>query len=376
MIRTIRVKVNNFIRRVIFPAVLLTSACAFSQDLIVNPESIVFDKIEKRYLVTCNGNGKIIEIDSLGNKTVFKTGFSNLLGSHLQDSILYVSSNAGIQGFNIYSGDEKFNVNIPGKGQIDGIAADASGFLYVIDATKRRIYKINSVDKSYSTFVSIGLPQWPQDCVFDEENNRLLVVAWQAAAPIQAVSLTDGSVSTVITTSFGYFDGIARDQYGNIYVSSHNYGGRIYRYDKNFKKAPELISSGHNEPAGLCYNIEDNILAVPNYGGSTINFISMASTAVRDVMAKQPETFKLLQNFPNPFNPRTAISYKLAAPTSVRLEIFDTLGEKVVNLIDEKQPAGVYKVFWDAAGFAGGVYLCRLSTQQGYSQVRKLVLIK
>ena len=123
----------------------------------------------------------------------------------MQDSILYVSSNAGVQGFNIYSGEERFSVNITGKGQIDGIAADASGFLYIVDGTKKRIYKINTADNSYSTFVSIGLPQWPQDCIFDEQNNRLLVVAWQAAAPIQAVSLADGSVSTVVTTSFGYF---------------------------------------------------------------------------------------------------------------------------------------------------------------------------
>ena len=180
-----------FIRKMIISTMMLMSVNAFCQNLIVKPESIVFDKIGKRYFVTCNGNGKIIEIDSLGTKKVFRSGFSNLLGSHLEDSILYVSSNAGVQGFNIFTGEEKFHVKIFGQGQIDGLAADTSGYLYVVDASRRKIYKINIAKKTYTTFITSGLPQWPQDCIFDEDKH----LHWYG--PVRKVWAERGSITII-----------------------------------------------------------------------------------------------------------------------------------------------------------------------------------
>jgi PKD repeat protein len=62
------------------------------------------------------------------------------------------------------------------------------------------------------------------------------------------------------------------DEYGNTYAASHN-GGQIVRYDSTFV-SEELISSGHVEPAGLDYNSTYKILAIPNFGGHTIDYIS------------------------------------------------------------------------------------------------------
>lgn len=89
-----------------------------------------------------------------------------------------------------------------------------------------------------------------------------------------------------------------------------------------------------------------------------------------------PIAFNLIQNYPNPFNPKTVISYQLPTLIKVELSIYNILGQKVHNLVSKKQPAGTYKVEWDAAGFASGIYFYKLSTTNGYSKTKKLVLLK
>jgi len=89
-----------------------------------------------------------------------------------------------------------------------------------------------------------------------------------------------------------------------------------------------------------------------------------------------PSKFELSQNYPNPFNPKTAISYQLPAFSEVDLSIYNILGQKVATLVSEKQPAGRYKVEWDATKFASGVYIYKLSTDQGYTKAKKLILLK
>ena len=153
------------------------------------------------------------------------------------------------------------------------MTADTSGNLYVVDTQRGRIYKISLSDYSYSIFVS-GLPISPQDLAFDGENNRILVCCWSALTTIMGVSLPDGTKSTVVVPPIGYFDGIIRDGSGNTYLASHDNDGCVYMYGPSFANPPILITTLPIEPAGLCYNIRDNILAVPSYGGNRVDFFS------------------------------------------------------------------------------------------------------
>jgi sugar lactone lactonase YvrE len=349
-----------------------------AQYLIVNPESIVYDSLNNRYLVTCWGNGRIVEIDSTGNQSLFETGFYNLLGNHIDGNALYVSSNAGVQGFDLSTGSEVLHVAISGVGQIDGLTSDDSGHLYVVDGIRRRIYKVNIANQTYTTFVNSGLPAFPQDCIFDREHNRLLVVAWAAAAGIQAVSLEDSSVSTVVTTSFGYFDGITKDQYGNVYVASHSGNGEIYVYDNDFSNHPELVSSGHNEPAGLGFNNRDNIIAVPNFAASTIDYIPYTPTSIEDKLNILPRNFTLSQNFPNPFNPSTTIRFSIEEKGSGSLSIFDVRGRIVKTF--PVRGSGSHAFVWDGRDdtnqpVGSGIYFYRLKTATD-SHIRKMVMME
>jgi len=114
------------------------------------------------------------------------------------------------------------------------------------------------------------------------------------------------------------------------------------------------------------------------------DFETPSDIAIDAGQSRLPQVFALHQNYPNPFNPATAISYSLGGPLSgqlsaisnVDLSIYNLLGQKVVTLVSERQPAGHYTVQWDASGMVSGVYLYKLQTDNGFSQTRKLVLMK
>jgi hypothetical protein len=94
-----------------------------------------------------------------------------------------------------------------------------------------------------------------------------------------------------------------------------------------------------------------------------------------------PQKVQLSQNFPNPFNPTTTITYALPSETNVNLVLFDMLGREVVRLVDNmRQRAGYYETRWngrDARGvqMPSGTYFIRLETES-YAESRKLLLLK
>ncbi|NOX37750.1 MAG: hypothetical protein GXO78_09475 [Calditrichaeota bacterium] len=97
-----------------------------------------------------------------------------------------------------------------------------------------------------------------------------------------------------------------------------------------------------------------------------------------------PVAFALQPNFPNPFNPRTTIAYQLPVMAEVVLEVYSPLGQKVRTLVHARQPAGRYRVVWDARDDRGrqlpaGIYLLRLkarSPETEFQKVQKMVLVR
>jgi len=96
--------------------------------------------------------------------------------------------------------------------------------------------------------------------------------------------------------------------------------------------------------------------------------------------AQLPAGFALDQNYPNPFNPVTHIEFDLAAPSDVRLTVYDLLGREVTTLLDARCESGRHGVEWngrdaDGRAVASGVYLYRLETESG-ALSRKMILMK
>ncbi len=88
-----------------------------------------------------------------------------------------------------------------------------------------------------------------------------------------------------------------------------------------------------------------------------------------------PKSFALQQNFPNPFNPSTKITYAIPNISFVRLAVYDILGKEVATLVKNNCAPGIYSVIFDASKLPSGAYFYRLQAGS-FSETKKLLLIK
>ncbi len=132
-------------------------------------------------------------------------------------------------------------------------------------------------------------------------------------------------------------------------------------------------------PGGQVYvNIEGSISKVPLYY-RTFFQLGERLTGV-DKQEKLPDTFRLYQNHPNPFNPKTSIQFDLSACAFVELDILDLRGRVVCRLLCESMPPGQHEATWDGTATQGhrsssGVYFYRLSVN-GSSYSKRMILLK
>jgi hypothetical protein len=98
-----------------------------------------------------------------------------------------------------------------------------------------------------------------------------------------------------------------------------------------------------------------------------------------------PVQFTLEQNFPNPFNPSTKISYNLPYDSKVSLDVYNIIGNRIAQLVNEEQVAGYYSVNFNSSSInkdiSSGVYFYRITavdktTGNNFSSIKKMILLK
>lgn len=118
---------------------------------------------------------------------------------------------------------------------------------------------------------------------------------------------------------------------------------------------------------------DDTILAsdhLPLVGDFT--FKSLTSS---EIDLETPHNFKLFQNFPNPFNPSTVISFQLEKHSKVKLVVFDALGRTIETLFEGNKSIGKHSVTFDAKSLPSGLYYYSL-TVDGFQTSQKMILLK
>ncbi len=108
----------------------------------------------------------------------------------------------------------------------------------------------------------------------------------------------------------------------------------------------------------------------------TFLFYTPEATSIHYYGRAIPKRFALEQNYPNPFNPTTTIKYALPKAGKVKLEVFNLLGQKVAALVNSFKQAGYHQITFDGSNLASGVYVYRLSTDAGFMQTRKMILMR
>ncbi len=125
-------------------------------------------------------------------------------------------------------------------------------------------------------------------------------------------------------------------------------------------------------------NINNTSIRLMNYeiDGSRVNSPQEWNVTVE----RLPEHFDLKQNYPNPFNPSTNLSYSVAEKCDVKLIIYNTLGQKVRELLNTTQNAGNYKINWDGRDEYGkqapsGIYIVQFESNN-YKKAVKIIKTK
>ncbi len=88
-----------------------------------------------------------------------------------------------------------------------------------------------------------------------------------------------------------------------------------------------------------------------------------------------PDQFRLHNNYPNPFNPETTISYEIVKENITILKVYDILGNEVEVLVNQNQTPGRYNVKFNGSSLSSGVYFCKLESGN-YSKLIKMLLVK
>ena len=138
----------------------------------------------------------------------------------------------------------------------------------------------------------------------------------------------------------------------NIYIQSVSLNGE--RYSKPYLNHIDIISGGT----------------------ITLEMGSAIPTGLYDQgLNDQPKNFNLEQNYPNPLNPKTKLSYTIPRAGLVTLQVYDVLGREVDALVSKDQTAGTYNVSYNTAGLSSGVYFCVLRMDSRV-EMKKMVVVK
>ena len=127
-----------------------------------------------------------------------------------------------------------------------------------------------------------------------------------------------------------------------------------------------------NAFAEIPYSLKDN-------RGNIWNFTVKVTTGEGDGSA--PEAFDALyENFPNPFNPTTTIKYSLKENRHTKLVIYNSLGQVICTLVNDRQDAGIHNVRWDGKDEFGkqvssGLYIYRLKAGS-FVKTRRMTMLE
>lgn len=139
------------------------------------------------------------------------------------------------------------------------------------------------------------------------------------------------------------------------------------------------LASGYTSTYDVTFDETGALYSQSNYGWTVekweYNGTLPTLTGIREVSNAVPEGYALAQNFPNPFNPSTKISFSVAKGGMTTIRVYDLLGREVATLVNEYLDPGTYWTQFDASRFGSGTYVYTLSSGS-YQVSKKMLLLK
>ncbi|MGB3018985.1 MAG: T9SS type A sorting domain-containing protein [Ignavibacteria bacterium] len=263
-----------------------------------------------------------------------------------------------------YNGNRSASIEIGLAGGSQGIAVPADSVLI----GKMRFTITNPVlthnlgwNTIYSAVIDGTGKNVTANMTFVDASNGLLPV--ELASFISNVSANNVYLkwTTVSEINNAGFEIQRKDLLSSEWQSKGFLSGSV---NSNELKIYEFIDRGLN-PGSYQYRLKQSDI------NGNIEFFELDEV----VSILNPEQFTLYQNFPNPFNPSTLITYKITEPARVKLTLYDALGKVVRQLVNDDLDAGYHQFELDASGLGSGVYFYKLESGSNVD-MKSMMLLK
>ncbi len=324
------------------------------------------------------------EVSLSGTKTVIVTFSEEMDPATIENKDNYsINNDITVVSVDVLAGNKRVILNTTDHtlGLLYTLTAnnvkDISGNLIAQDK-KTLIYRA-IIKKKYSVIQADG--QWyqnytPQKAI-DGNTDTSSASRWGGILPLPDSIVFDlGGVNTIDETHFSFY----RWNQGRIYNYSlmTSRDGTHWMQAVNNNSSTEMewtidefspvearyiklvvLSSNESQFAGLW---EAEILGPDNLTG-----IENANEI--------PSEFKLEQNYPNPFNPTTTINFNLPSDQQVKINVYNTIGQLVISLVNQFYTSGSHSVIFNASDLPSGVYIYRLESKS-FNDSKKMILMK
>jgi len=371
---------NLIIKCLIAALAFVAPASSNADDLLSAPQKIVIDAPRNRLLVSNDNTGDIVQIDSAGNQTYFLEGGGFIDGMEIVGDTVYgVCSGRKIKAYNLVTKELVMDIPFPGlsSNYLSSITSDSAGHLFISCPKLNEIYRLRISDQSWWLFAKDSGLNKPNGILLEKEKNRIVVIGDSPnPSSIYAISLTDSTVSPIITTSLNSPDGIVRDKYGYYYVGGF-YLTALYMIDPNFSQPPAPFFPG-TSMVYPTYDERDHSLLITHYSSGTWERVPLTTTGSSHV--KQQDEFVMHPVSPNPAQSTATIKIELNRRMQTRLDVYDSAGTMVVLMVNEEKGPGKYSISWDGKNSFGnpvssGMYYFRM-TVNGATQTQKVMLMR
>ncbi len=226
-----------------------------------SPESIVWDDITKRYLVSNAGDGLLRAVDQEGESSLYGLEAKASHGLLIKGERLYACYRTSIRSYDLRTEALVDVYSISGAKFLNGICADDRDNLYITDFTTKAIYRV-SLDtdgdmRTASTWKV--LDRIPNGIAFDSDKDEIVTLTWGNNAEIFCLDRSTARIKMRETSGYDNLEAILIED-GNFYISAWSPAAILSFPNGLSEEAVELPFEAIDRPTGLVLDSEGNLL--------------------------------------------------------------------------------------------------------------------
>ncbi|MCF8262056.1 MAG: T9SS type A sorting domain-containing protein [Melioribacteraceae bacterium] len=196
------------------------------------------------------------------------------------------------------------------------------------------------------------------------------------------LSATDGGYYLTTDLGVNWIEGIVGEKFNQIGIAAFGtpssfyfLGGTNAYFSLDLQTWNSMDLTGVTGGAITSFATTSQYFYVGTETGGVFRKALANVTGIKQISETIPDNFKLHQNYPNPFNPTTTINFDIPQTGNVKLSIYNSLGEKVKDLVSEIKSAGSYSVSFDASNLTSGIYFYKIE-MEAFTSIKKMILVK